>query len=226
MQEIDTLIISDVHCGLGAARVEAATELLLKRDFKRLILLGDILHTTNLRRMRPRDFSFLKALRELGEDKNNIEVVWVAGNHDLKITSTPAFLGIPVCREYEWTEGGLRHLALHGDTLYDFTKESGALGLVYLAAEWIFLFGGSRRAARLFKNTFVTKHPSETLKTRALTYGKEKGVQRIFCGHTHIELHEERDGVNYWNSGTWLDEPSPYLTITDGEVEIRHAKSC
>jgi len=221
MEKIDTLIISDVHCGLKAARVEAAEALVSERNFTRLILLGDILHTTNLRLLRPRDFRFLKRLREARED--GIEVVWVAGNHDWGLSELKTFLGIPVMREYAWEEGGVKNLALHGDTLYDFTKETGLLGLFYPASEWVFLWGGGRKVARIFKNTFVTRDPSNALRERALALGKERNVRRIFCGHTHIELRAERDGVEYWNSGSWVDEPSPYIAITDGKVEIRYA---
>ncbi len=223
MPKIDTLIISDVHCGLGAARIEEVTALLEKRDFKRLILLGDILHTTNLRKIKARDFSFLKALRLLGEEESGVEVVWVAGNHDIALSGNTAFFGIPVTREYEWEEGGVRHLALHGDSLYDFTTEPGVLGLLYLGAEWLLIWSGGRKAGQFFKNTIAMKRPSETLKVRAIAYGKKKGVGRIFCGHTHIEMHASNDGVEYWNAGTWLDEPSPYIAITDGKVEIRYA---
>lgn len=219
---IDTLIISDLHCGLGAARVEEATALLEKRNFKKLILLGDILHTTNLRRMRARDFAFLKLLRELGDSEEKIEIIWVAGNHDIALAGNSSFFGIPVVREYEWEENGKRHLALHGDTLYDFTMESGILGLIYLGAESLLIFSAGRNAGQLFKNTIFMKRPTKILMERALVYGKKKGVQRVFCGHTHLVTHAEKDGVEYWNSGTWVDEPSPYITITNGIVEINY----
>jgi hypothetical protein len=55
----------------------------------------------------------------------------------------------------------------------------------------------------------------------ALTYARQHGAERIFCGHTHEALHEERDGVAYYNSGGWVDSRLTYLTIDEQGVQIR-----
>ena len=36
-------------------------------------------------------------------------------------------------------------------------------------------------------------------------------ADRVFCGHTHQAQFCERDGVAYYNSGSWTDFPPTYL---------------
>jgi predicted phosphodiesterase len=46
-------------------------------------------------------------------------------------------------------------------------------------------------------------------------------VDRIFCGHTHVATHQNRNGIDYYNSGSWIDANPTYLTIGEQGVEIR-----
>jgi predicted phosphodiesterase len=45
-------------------------------------------------------------------------------------------------------------------------------------------------------------------------------ADRVFCGHTHQAQFIERDGVSYYNSGSWTDFPPTYLTIDSDGVRI------
>ena len=55
----------------------------------------------------------------------------------------------------------------------------------------------------------------------ALAYAKAGGIDRVFCGHTHVALHAERDGVSYYNTGSWIDARATYVTVGDEGVNIR-----
>jgi hypothetical protein len=54
----------------------------------------------------------------------------------------------------------------------------------------------------------------------AVSYARHHEAQRIFCGHTHEALHVERDGIDYYNSGGWVDSRLTYLTIDETGVQI------
>jgi hypothetical protein len=54
----------------------------------------------------------------------------------------------------------------------------------------------------------------------ALAYAAQHGVNRIFCGHTHQAIHVQQDGIDYYNSGGWVDSRLTYLTIDKQGVEI------
>ena len=45
-------------------------------------------------------------------------------------------------------------------------------------------------------------------------------AERIFCGHTHQALHVEQNGMDYYNSGGWVDSRLTYLTIDETGVQI------
>ncbi len=54
----------------------------------------------------------------------------------------------------------------------------------------------------------------------ALEHAKHHQAERIFCGHTHQALHVEQGGIDYYNSGGWVDSRLTYLTIDESGVKI------
>src|SRR5216683_615553 len=54
----------------------------------------------------------------------------------------------------------------------------------------------------------------------ALSHARQRGADRIFCGHTHEAVHIERDGIHYYNAGGWVDSRLTYLTINEQGVSI------
>jgi UDP-2,3-diacylglucosamine pyrophosphatase LpxH len=113
--EVDTLIVSDVHLGTVLSRPEALLAVLKSFTFRRLILLGDIFDTLDFRRLPRAHWHLLTYIRMLCHPEQQIEVVWVEGNHDHLLSMvTRSFLGVPILKRYEWLFGGQRFLALHG----------------------------------------------------------------------------------------------------------------
>jgi hypothetical protein len=56
----------------------------------------------------------------------------------------------------------------------------------------------------------------------ALTYGTQHGVDCIFCGHTHVAMQAERNGIRYYNSGSWIDgSRCTYITVGRDGVGVR-----
>ncbi len=62
---------------------------------------------------------------------------------------------------------------------------------------------------------------SEKVASGALSHAKLGQAQRIFCGHTHVALARERDGVEYYNSGSWTDSQPTYVTVDAEGVRVR-----
>jgi hypothetical protein len=42
------------------------------------------------------------------------------------------------------------------------------------------------------------------------------------CGHTHLERATADGGIEYFNSGSWCEQPCVYLTVLDGHIEAHH----
>jgi len=54
----------------------------------------------------------------------------------------------------------------------------------------------------------------------ALQYARHHEAQRIFCGHTHEAIQVAQDGIQYYNSGGWVDSRLTYLTVDEQGVQI------
>jgi len=220
----DTLILSDVHLGAEISRARAATAMLKENSFRRLILLGDIFADLNFGRLKKEHWQFLGLIRKLSNPKRGIEVVWVEGNHDLGLTNVMSHLvGVKVYQEFAWNYAGLRHLAIHGHQFDGFAVNSVPLSclgtLLFLTLQKLDLKGNPlcRWIDRL--NTRFLRM-SEKVAGGALAYARLHRADRIFCGHTHVAMHGHKDGIDYYNSGGWIDSKLTYITVGEQGVRI------
>ncbi|MBZ5529878.1 MAG: UDP-2,3-diacylglucosamine diphosphatase [Acidobacteriia bacterium] len=220
----DTVIISDLHLGSGVSRAADALEFLQSMQFQRLILLGDIFADLNFSRLTKEHWKFLGYIRKLSNPRHEKEVVWVEGNHDHGLTEVMSHLvGVPVYQQYEWDFAGKRHIAIHGHQFDSFGINNFHITRI-------------GQSLHLFLQQLDSKHKKvarylDRLNTRwlrlsaqvadgALSHAKQGNAERIFCGHTHVPLHQERDGVEYYNSGAWVDLRCTYVTICHEGVAI------
>lgn len=221
----NTLILSDLHLGAETSHAREATRVLKENRFQRLILLGDIFADLNFARLTKEHWKFLGYIRKLSNPKRNIEVVWVEGNHDHGLANIMSHLvGVRVYQHYEWDYRGLRHVAIHGHQFDGFQVNRLRLSRLgtslYLQLQKLDF--KNKPIARLIDrlNTRWLRM-SPKVAAGALVHARHHGADRIFCGHTHEAIHVERDGVNYYNSGGWVDSRLTYLTIDEQGVQIR-----
>lgn len=218
----DTIILSDIHLGSRTSRAREALEMLKAHTFKRLVLLGDIFDDLNFHRLKQDHWNLLSYIRELSNPTRAIEVVWVVGNHDHMLLDVGHLLGVPVVREYEWEEGGRRHLAIHGDQFDRLLVRNNSLSRMssrlYAGVQRL---GGKQRIARAIKRTSKkVLRLSRRVSRGALEHGKRRGVDIVLCGHTHAAMKLEKDGVTYLNTGSWTDSPATYITIAGGKHDL------
>jgi len=220
----NTLILSDLHLGAEMSHAREATQLLKETRFERLILLGDIFADLNFARLTKEHWKFLGFIRKLSNPKRHIEVVWVEGNHDHGLANIMSHLvGVRVYQHYEWEYRGLRHIAIHGHQFDGFQVSRLTLSRLgtsfFLQLQKLDLKGNpiARLIDRL--NTRWLRM-SPKVAAGALAYARHHGADRIFCGHTHEAIHMEQDGIQYYNSGGWVDSRLTYLTIDELGVQI------
>jgi UDP-2,3-diacylglucosamine pyrophosphatase LpxH len=220
----NTLILSDLHLGAETSRAREATQLLKQSRFRRLILLGDIFADLNFARLTKDHWKFLGYIRKLSNPKRQIEVVWVEGNHDHGLANIMSHLvGVRVYEHYRWEYCGLRHIAIHGHQFDGFQVNRLRLSRwgtgLYLQLQKLDF--KSKPVARLIDrlNTRWLRM-SPKVSVGALAFARHHRAERIFCGHTHEALHAEQDGIDYYNSGAWVDSRLTYLTIDEKGVQI------
>ncbi len=227
--QFDTLILSDLHLGSEISRAKEALDLLHTVCFKRLILLGDIFCDLNFRRLTKHHWKFLGHIRKLSNPKRDIQVIWVEGNHDEGLSDIMSHLvGVPVYKQFVWEFAGKRHLAIHGHQFDRFVVNNASFSRV---VEWVFhqvekLDFGKKRLVR-YLDRLNTRWLRLTAKVAsgALGYAKQVKAERIFCGHTHVALEQERDGIQYFNSGAWIDSRCTYITVGEQGVQIHEYTS-
>lgn len=220
----NTLILSDLHLGAETSHAREATRVLKENRFQRLILLGDIFADLNFARLTKEHWKFLGYIRKLSNPKRKIEVVWVEGNHDHGLANIMSHLvGVRVYEHYEWQYGGLRHVAIHGHQFDGFQVNRITLSRVgtslYLLLQKLDF--KSKPIARMIDrlNTRWLRM-SPKVASGALAYARHHGADRIFCGHTHEALHLKQDGIDYFNTGGWVDSKLTFLTIDELGVQI------
>lgn len=224
VEQIDTIVISDLHLGSEISRARDALELLQSIRFKRLILLGDIFADLNFRRLTKEHWKFLGYIRKLSNPKQQTEIVWVEGNHDLGLAELMSHLvGVSVYQEYAWEFDGIRHLAIHGHQFDSFAINNHQLSRIgqYFYLQLQKLDSKAKRFARYLDrlNTRWLRLSAQVAQG-ALSYAKQGKAERIFCGHTHFPMQMTRDGVEYYNSGAWVDLRCTYITISHEGVAI------
>lgn len=225
----DTLIISDVHLGSEISRAKDALSLLKSSNFHRLILLGDIFSDLNFRRLKKEHWQFLSYVRKLSNPKRNVEVVWVEGNHDLGLSDLMSHLvGVPVYQHYIWQFGDKHYLAIHGHQFDRFISRNYLLSrfgeTLFL---WIQKMDARTKTFSRYLDALNTRwlRLSDKVARGAIAFASHHGADHVFCGHTHVPMAAQRDGVRYFNSGSWIGEQCSYITVGEDGVEIHQRSS-
>lgn len=211
----DAVILSDLHLGSAACRVRALEDFLgALPATRRLVLNGDVLESTGHRLTR-RHWRVLSLLRRLSDE---VELVWVAGNHDHDAEPVAHLVGAEFVRRYEFESGGVRCLCVHGDEFDEFIAARPA---VTWLADRLYRFAqrlSGAVAACLKRNSKTFLRCCDKVRAGALAAAPR---HRVFCGHTH---RAESDGV-YHNSGCWTEPTCHYLTVSGGDVSLHRVES-
>ena len=226
MVTTDILIISDIHLGTPVSRSKALFKFLKESTFNKLILNGDIFDDLDFNRLSPDNWVLFEYLRKLTNTKEDPEVVWIAGNHDVSAYTLSRVIGIPVHSEYVFQWNGKRCLAIHGHQFDRFLSNNPVLGAI---AGWVYLLiqqldNKRQRFSRWIKRMSKSwLRLSKQVAQGSSWYGKMlKRVDYVFCGHTHQDYRTSAHGVEYLNSGCWTHIPSTYITLDEGGAKAHH----
>ena len=219
----DCLIISDLHLGSDMCQAKALEEFLnwAPDHAKELVINGDIFDDLNFNRLKKSHFACLRSIRR-NSDRDDFRLIWMRGNHDGPADIVSHIVGVEILDEYVYDNGQMRLLILHGDQFDTIVTNFGRLtdfacAIFYFIQRW-----APHRASRWIRR--VTKRwqrNSERVQERAIEYAKSKKCKYVTCGHTHLPLKTEKDGIIYVNSGTWIEAPpSPFLTVRGLDIRL------
>lgn len=224
VREVDTFVVSDVHLGTDLSRPAALLATLQRYNFRRLILLGDILDDLNFHRLPRRHWDLLAYLRTLSNPERGVEVVWIGGNHDYLLSRlTRNFLGLPVRSRYQWMYEGKTFLAMHGHQFDSFIERhplitESACFLYCAIQRWE---REHHRLSHFLKRMSKTwLKVSDLVAEGAVAYAVRRGADHIFCGHTHLPMSRVFKNVTYHNTGCWTEKPATFITVSERDVNL------
>lgn len=217
-----TLLVSDIHLGEVNCQAKALLSLLKSIEFDTLILIGDIFSSLNFGRLNKEQFRLLNHLRKLSNPRLGKKVIWIEGNHDIGLIDIlSSLMGITVYRVYQWIWNGKRCVAIHGHqfdhVILDNFRVSKAISFLVVELQRMSLFW---RKLAIWLSRVSTKwsRVAKEVEAGAFRYAKRHKADIIFCGHTHINTQEEKEGIKYFNTGSWNSPDCGYILMTDDEI--------
>jgi UDP-2,3-diacylglucosamine pyrophosphatase LpxH len=220
----DAVIISDIHLGSDNCQAKQVCQLLEKiadRELStaRLILNGDVFDSIDFRRLTKSHWKVLSLVRKLSDQ---IEIMWLCGNHDGSAETISHLLGVTVKDDVILHSGGERILILHGHVFDEFLDNHPILtwlgDQVYWFLQWI---DGSHRVAKFAKHRSKTfLRCAQKIEEDAVRAARKRGCTTVCCGHSHHPVARTDQPIPYFNSGCWTELPCTYLTVTEGVVRL------
>jgi len=239
-KQFRTLFISDVHLGSRAAKADYLIDFLRHHEAETIFLVGDIVDGWRLRRSWHWPQSHNDVVQKLlRQARKGASITYIAGNHDefLRMFQGVHFGGIVVAdRAIHTGADGKRYLVIHGDQ-FD-TVVMNMRWLAYLgdrAYELAMLTNRLvARVRRAFKLPYWSFSSWAKVKVKqAVNFigafqdvlteeARRSEVDGVICGHIHHAAIETMDGVQYINTGDWVESCTAVVEHFDGRMEIIH----
>ena len=233
-----TLFLSDVHLGSKAAQAELLVDFLRVHDAEKIYLVGDIVDGWRLKRAWHWPQSHNDVVQKLlRKARKGAEIVYVPGNHDefLRGFLGRHFGGVEVRRnDIHVTADGRRFLVMHGDE-FDVVVRNARL-LAYLG-DWAYdaaiavnvLFNFARRKLG-FPYWSISAWAKMKVKNAVNFIGTfEKALadeavkhdcDGVICGHIHHAQLTTHSGIEYVNTGDWVESCTAIAERRDGSFEL------
>lgn len=233
-----TLFLSDVHLGSKGCQAELLLDFLRYHSAEKVYLVGDIVDGWRLKKnwyWPQKHNDVVQKLLRLA--RKGAQVFYLPGNHDefLRDYLGADFGGVTVAdRIVHETADGRRLLVIHGDQF----------DIVVRHAKWLATLGDGAYVFTIKMNTHVNK----LRRALGLSYwslsawakSKVKGavnfvgefekalcseaertnVDGVICGHIHHATMHNDYGIEYINTGDWVESCTLVAENHDGTMEI------
>ena len=204
--------MSDIHIGTDVCNSSAVLKVLDELDTELLVINGDLFDSFNARLCKSQ-WKILSKLRKLSDE---IEIIWVTGNHDEQ-EPHPEFIGsligIKVLNEFRFIYEGYKVICIHGHIWDEFISKHPRITHIADFIYGIFQkIDRSHRVARWLKRVSKTfLRNKERIKNKALKYCDEQSADVIICGHTHYAERLDGTTSRYINGGCFTETPATYI---------------
>ncbi len=233
-----TIVISDVHLGSKWSATKEATRFIKQNSCETLILCGDIIDGWAILRgksqkWKRRHTNFVAAILEIA---TTTKVIYVRGNHDdfLERLIPLEFLNISVVEDMIYESFGKKYYVLHGDIFDNITSHWGWLAKLgdvgYSMLLWYNKFHNRNRIRKGLPYESIASKVKNKVKAsvsyisdyegKITTLAQSRGCQGVICGHIHHPEISDMNGVQYLNSGDWVESLSALTEDHEGKWEL------
>lgn len=233
-----TIFISDTHLGTQGCQAEMLLDFLQRHEADRIYLVGDIVDAWRLGKgwVWPQSHNdVVQAL--LRKARDGTRIIFIPGNHDDGLRAYPGthFGGIEVVTEAEHrTADGRRFLVTHGDQF----------DAVVMHARWLARIGDRAYDVALSLNTWLDRvrqlwggsywslsNWAKQRVKRAVNYiseyeavlsaeARRGGFDGVICGHIHRANSRRINGIDYVNTGDWVESCTAVIERIDGTLHV------
>lgn len=233
-----TLFLSDVHLGSKAAQAELLVDFLRYHDAETIYLVGDIVDGWRLKRSWHWPQSHNDVVQKLlRKARKGTKIVYVPGNHDEFLRAFPGqhFGGVEVkANDIHTTVDGRRFLVMHGDE-FDVVVRNARV-LAYLG-DWAYdaaiavntIFNRARRRLG-FPYWSLSSWAKLKVKNAVNFIGafevalaaeaERRNCVGVICGHIHHAQIARHGGIEYVNTGDWVESCTAVAERHDGSLEL------
>ncbi len=232
------LFLSDIHLAARACRSEDLVSFLKAHDADTIFLVGDVIDLWRLRRGPGWRASQTQAVKELiAKAQKGSRIVYIPGNHDagLRTFAGTALGPFEIClRGLHDTADGRRFLVIHGDE-FDIVMEKAVwlavLGdIAYdiaVVANSVLNWGRRLLGLPYWSLSSFLKYRVKRVVSYAGNFeeklaaaAREAGATGVICGHIHHATIRMIDGIQYVNTGDWVESGTAVAEHADGRLEI------
>jgi UDP-2,3-diacylglucosamine pyrophosphatase LpxH len=229
------VIMSDLHLGMKDSSPKKILEFLDSIHTDLLILNGDIIDMDALKRGSKWKNKHTKVIMKLLDMSRDIDIIYLRGNHDSDLEDVYGykFGNIKFMDEYIYNHDDKKILIFHGDKIdvtvkYKFLSQIGSIGYD-LALRLNTLYNEYRmRTGKPYYSIskWIKKNVKNAIsfvndfEINACEYAKSKKCDSVICGHIHIPVIKKIDGIDYYNSGDWVENFSCLVLTSENEWKL------
>ena len=227
--------MSDLHLGMKDSSPKKILEFLDSIHTDLLILNGDIIDMDALKRGSKWKNKHTKVIMKLLDMSRDIDIIYLRGNHDSDLEDVYGykFGNIKFMDEYIYNHNDKKMLIFHGDKIdvtvkYKFLSQIGSIGYD-LALRLNTLYNEYRmRTGKPYYSIskWIKKNVKNAIsfvndfEINACEYAKSKKCDSVICGHIHIPVIKKIDGIDYYNSGDWVENFSCLVLTSENEWKL------
>ncbi len=232
-----TAWISDVHLGTKGSNADLLLDFLRDHEFETLYIVGDLIDIWQLRRgiYWPQHHSDViqKILRK---GRKGTRVIYIPGNHDEFVAGFLGPYGAVTIQKnaIHTTADGRRLLVIHGHELD--TVVQNIKWLAYVGDVGYQFLLRLNQPVNLFRRLFglgywsLSAYVKMSVKNAVsfigkfeeaiVRYSRDYSVDGVICGHIHAPAIRKIEGVDYYNTGDWVESHSALLEEMDGSIRL------